>query len=84
MGQLLTDLQLLYYKAAAGENTGSYITVFTLASPAARHKYWPEGAPETDLLKQAFSPLKGLAQELEPFLLEGSYLTPDSGGGCDF
>jgi hypothetical protein len=84
VGQLLPDLQLLYYKAVAGENKGSYITIFTLLSPEARHKYWPEGAPETELLKQAFSPLKGLALELEPFLVEGTYLTPDSGGAAAF
>jgi hypothetical protein len=82
VGNLLADLQLLYYKAVAGENTGSYITIFTLASPDARHKYWPAGAPESDLIKQAFKPLNELANELEPFLVSDSYLARESGGGA--
>lgn len=82
VGHLLSDLQLLYYKAVAGENAGTYITIFTLASPDARHKYWPAGAPETELVKQAFRPLNELANELEPFLVSGSYLGRESGGGA--
>ncbi len=84
VGELLPDMQLLYYKAVAGENAGSYITIFTIASPAARHKYWPEGAPETEILKQAFRPLNGLALELASYLIEGSYLLPDSGGAAAY
>jgi hypothetical protein len=75
-------MQLIYYKAVAGDNSSSYITVFALESTAARHKYWPEGAPETEELKAAFRPYNEVARRLEPYLVEGSYLAADSGGGA--
>jgi hypothetical protein len=84
VGQLLPDMQLLYYKAVAGENAGSYITIFAIESVAARDKYWPSGAPETELLKQAFRPLNGLAAELGAYLVEGSYLEPKGGAAAYF
>ena len=84
VGQLLPDMQLLYYKAVAGENAGSYITIFAIESVAARDKYWPSGAPETELLKQAFRPLNGLAAELGSYLVEGSYLEPKGGAAAYF
>ena len=84
VGQLLPDMQLLYYKAVAGENTGSYITIFAIESVAARDKYWPSGAPETELLKQTFRPFTGLAAELGPYLVEGSYLKPEGGAAAYF
>ncbi len=82
VGNVLPDMQLLYYKAVAGDNTGSYITVFALESTEARHKYWPEGAPETEVLKAAFRPYNDVAKSLEPYLVEESYLSPESGGGA--
>lgn len=84
VGHLFPDMQLLYYKCVAGENTGSYLTIFTIDSPDARHKYWPEGMPETDILKKTFKPLEGLAKELGTYLVQGSYLEPESGGAAAY
>ena len=84
VSQLFPDMQLLYYKAVAGANTGSYITVFTIDSPAARDKYWPGGTAETEILKKTFKPLEGLAKELGTYLVEGSYLEPSSGGAAAY
>lgn len=85
VGRLLPDMQLLYYKAIEGDtDPGKYITIFTIESVAARDKYWPAGAPETEVLKKAFLPLKQLALELEAFLVEDSYLKPESGGAAAY
>ena len=84
VSQLFPDMQLLFYKAVAGENKGSYITVFTIDSPAARDKYWPGGSAETEILKKTFKPLEGLAKELGSYLVEGSYLEPSSGGAAAY
>jgi hypothetical protein len=84
VSQLFPDMQLLFYKAVAGENTGSYITIFTINSPAARDKYWPGGTAETEILKKTFKPLEGLAKELGGYLVEGSYLEPSSGGAAAY
>jgi hypothetical protein len=84
VGQLLPDMQLLYYKAVAGENKGSYITIFTIESVAARERFWPTGGPEQDIVRQVFHPLKALAEELGSYLVEGSYLAPESGGGAAY
>jgi len=84
VGNLLPDMQLLYYKAVAGEDNGSYITIFTIDSDASRHKYWPAGAPETDILKKAFLPLKELAAQLGTYLVEDSYLKPEGGAAAYF
>lgn len=88
LGQLLPDMQMLYYKAIAGEpkltTEHTYITIFTIESPEARHKYWPEGAPETEILKQAYKPFTGLASELKDYLVEGSYLMPGNGAAAIF
>ena len=84
VAQILPDMELLYYKAVAGENAGSYITVFTLESVAARDKYWPLGKPETEILKLAFRPHQELAKELGTYLVEGSYLEPSSGGAAAY
>lgn len=82
IGQVLPDMNLLYYKATAGDHAGTYITIFAITSVAARDKYWPAGAPETKILKDAFRPHQGLAKELADYLVEGSYLEPSSGGGA--
>lgn len=84
VGQLLPDMQLLYYKAVAGENSGSYITIFTIESVAARERFWPTGGPEQDIVRQVFHPLKALAEELGSYLVEGSYLAPESGGAAAY
>jgi hypothetical protein len=84
VGKLFPDMQLLYYKAVAGDNKGDYITIFTIESVAARDKYWPAGAPETEVLKKGFLPLKGLAVQLGDYLVEGSYLKPESGGAAAY
>jgi len=84
VGQLFPDMQLLYYKAVAGDNKGEYITIFTIGSVAARDKYWPSGAPETEVLKKGFVPLKKLALDLRDFLVEDSYLKPESGGAAAY
>jgi len=54
VGKILSDLQLLYYKAVDGDNVGTYITIFALASTEARDSYWPGGTSETKILKDAF------------------------------
>jgi hypothetical protein len=84
VSQLFPEMQLLYYKCMAGQNTGSYITVFTIDSPDARHKYWPEGEPETEILKKGFKPLEALAKELGTYLVPGSYLEPETGGAAAY
>lgn len=84
VSELFPDMQLLYYKAVAGKDTGSYITIFTIDSPAARDKYWPGGTAETEILKKTFKPLDGLAKELGTYLVEGSYLEPSSGGAAAY
>ena len=84
VAQLFPDMQLLYYKAVAGDHKGEYITIFTIKSVAARDKYWPAGAPETETLKKRFEPLKNLAVELGDFLVTDSYLKPESGGAAAY
>jgi hypothetical protein len=75
-------MHLMYYKAVAGDDSPSYITIFAITSAAARHKYWPEGAPETQPLKDAFKPHEALAKELATYLVDGSYLEVGKGGAA--
>lgn len=82
VGHLFPDMQMMYYKTMAGNNKREYLLIFSIASPAARDKYWPEGKPETELLKNGFKPLKDLAAELELFLVKDSYLPMKSGGAA--
>ncbi len=88
LGSLLPDMQMLYYKQIAGNASvfkgTTYLTVFTITSPAARDKYWPTGQPETEMLKQAFQPWNELAKELSDYLVEGSYLLPGNGAAAIF
>ena len=84
VSKLFPDMQMFYYKCVAGENTGSYLALFTIDSPDARHKYWPEGKPETDILKKTFKPLESLAKELGTYLEPGTFLEPDSGGAAAY
>ena len=84
VGHILPDMQLLYYKAVAGDNKGSYITIFTITSHAAREVYWPTGNPETQILKDAFLPQRELGRELQPYLVENSYLEEAGGAAAYF
>ena len=84
VGNVLPDMHLMYYKAVSGDNAPSYITIYAITSVAARHKYWPEGAPETQPLKAAFKPHEALAKELSTYLVEGSYLEVGKGGAAIF
>jgi hypothetical protein len=84
VGHLLPDLQLMYFKATSGNMAGTYLTIFVLKSAAARDKYWPAGAPETQALKDAFLPYKSLAAELGSYLVKDSYLKPESGGAAAY
>lgn len=82
VGHLVYDMNLLYYKAVAGQHKGSYITIFAIESVKARERFWPTGGPEQDIVKQLFTPYKKLAEELSEYLVEDSYLKPESGGGA--
>lgn len=73
VGNLRPDLRLLYYKAVAGPDTGSYIALFALTRES-RDKYWPGGS-DSDDLRAAFKPVQPLTTELSTYLEEGSALT---------
>ena len=73
VGNLRPDLRLLYYKAVAGLDTGSYIALFALTRES-RDKYWPGGS-DSDDLREAFKPVQPLTIELSKYLVEGSALT---------
>jgi hypothetical protein len=84
VGHLVDDMNLFYYKAVAGQDKGSYITIFAIESVAARERFWPTGGSEQDIVKQLFGPYKELAKELGTCLVEDSYLKPESGGGAAY
>jgi len=84
VGHLVDDMNLLYYKAVAGQDKGSFITIYAIESVAARERFWPTGGAEQDIVKQLFGPHKDLARELGTFLVEDSYLKPESGGGAAY
>jgi len=84
VGQLVHDMNLYYYKAVAGENKGSFITIFAIESVEARERFWPTGGQEQEIVKQLFEPYKELALELSSYLVENSYLGPESGGGAAY
>lgn len=84
VSRLFPDMQMLYYKAVAGENMGTYLTIWTIRSTAARDKYWPAGKPETDLLKNGYKDVTLLGKELEYYLVEGSYLESGKGAAAIF
>jgi len=73
VANLRPDLRLLYYKAVRGPEAGNYILVFALTRES-RDKYWPGGA-DSDALRAAFKPVQPLADQLLPYLVEGSALT---------
>ena len=72
VGNLKPDLRILYYKAVAGADAGSYAAVFALTR-VSRDKYWPGGA-DSDDLRAAFRPVQALTKELSTYLVEDSYL----------
>jgi hypothetical protein len=82
VGHLVRDMNLLYYKAVAGQDKGSYITIFAIESVKARERFWPTGGQEQDIVKELFGPHKDLAQELGSYLVADSFLKPESGGGA--
>ena len=84
VGHLVHDMNLYYYKAVAGENKGSYITIFAIESVEARERFWPTGGQEQEIVKQLFGPYKELALELSSYFVENSYLGPESGGGAAY
>ena len=84
VGNLVHDMKLLYYKGVAGEGKGSFITIFAITSVDARERFWPTGGPEQAIVHQLFGPHMGLAQELGEYLVEHSYLEPESGGAGAF
>jgi hypothetical protein len=72
VANLRPDLRLLYYKAIAGPEAGSYITLFALTRES-RDKYWPGGS-DSDVLREAFKPVQPLTKELSTYFVEGSAL----------
>jgi hypothetical protein len=73
VANLRPDLRLLYYKAVAGPDAGSFIALFALTRES-RDKYWPGGS-DSDDLRKAFKPVRSLTTELSTYLVEGSALT---------
>jgi hypothetical protein len=78
----IPGMDLLYYKGVRGENTGQYLTFFAIESVEARARYWPTGSSETAALKEPFAPLADIAGQLRTYLVEGSYLKPDTGAAA--
>lgn len=77
-------MDLLYYRATRGKGAGSYLLLFAIETTGARELYWPTGAPETEATKKAFEPLRPIARALSTYLVEGSYLEPDSGAAAAY
>lgn len=77
-------MELLYYRATRGIGAGSYLLLFAIETTGAREHYWPTGAPETEATKKAFEPLRPIARALSTYLVEGSYLEPDSGAAAAY
>ena len=72
-GTLSADLRLIYYKPVRGDEPGNYITVFALTK-ASRDKYWP-GGKDSDALRTTFQPAHAVRDELQTYLVEGSFAT---------
>jgi hypothetical protein len=82
VGNLVHDMNLLYYKAVNEEDKDTFITIYAIESVEARERFWPTGGQEQDIVKELFGPYKDLAKELASYLVEDSYLKPESGGGA--
>jgi hypothetical protein len=79
---LVHDMNLLYYKGISGQDKDTFITIYAIESVEARERFWPTGGQEQEIVKQLFGPYKDLAKELSTYLVEDSYLKPESGGGA--
>jgi hypothetical protein len=77
-------MNLYYYKAIAGKDKGAFITIYAIESVEARERFWPTGGQEQEIVKQLFGPYKELALELSSYLVENSFLGPESGGGAAY
>jgi hypothetical protein len=75
VGRLRPDLRLLYYRTVGPANAGPYVTIFALTRES-RDRYWPDGS-DSDLLRAAFAPVRGLTAELKTYLVDGSFLADD-------
>ena len=84
VGDLVHDMNLLYYKAVDGQHAGSYITIYAIESVPARERFWPTGGQEQEIVKELFRPYRQLALDLSDYLVPDSYLGPDSGGGAAY
>ncbi len=82
VGNLVHDMNLLYYKAVDGKYKNTYITIYAIESVEARERFWPTGGQEQNIVKELFGPYKDLAEELATYLVEDSFLKPESGGGA--
>ena len=75
-------MHLLYYRGIGGEYPTNYIALFAIETTAAREQYWPTGAPETEALTAAFRPLRSVAESLTPYLVEDTFLKPETGAAA--
>ena len=80
----IEGMPLFYFKAVRGAQTGSYILLFAIETLADRERYWPTGEPETDAVREAFRPMKDIANELRDYLVDGSYLTAEGAAAAIF
>jgi hypothetical protein len=78
---LRPDLSLLYYEPVRPD-MDPYLAVFALTR-ASRDKYWPNGSDSAEV-KAAFAPLKSLAADLRPYLVDGSYLADEHAAAAVF
>jgi hypothetical protein len=74
VGNLRPDLRILYYRSSKTPDAGAadYLALFALTTRS-RDKYWPGGS-DSDDLRAAFGPVRGITMELATYLVEGSYL----------
>jgi hypothetical protein len=77
-------MHLIYYRNVNGASVSNYATIYAIETVAARERYWPTGAPETEATKSAFRPLKAVALSLSKYLVPGSYLEEDSGAAAAY
>ncbi len=78
----IPGMDLLYYKGVRGENAGSYLLIFAIETHEDRARYWPTGSSETQTLKDAFAPLKPIAEALKGYQVPGTYLEADGGAAA--
>ncbi|GEM_PF-1623985 len=78
----IPGMDLLYYKGVRGEMVGSYLLIFAIETHEDRARYWPTGSSETQTLKDAFAPLKPIAEALKDYQVPGTYLEADGGAAA--